>query len=179
MTFWLDLGVAGFRADAVPYLFEDAELRNEPLSNDSSAKPDEWQYLKHIYTSNLEPTFDMIYQWRKHLDDYSTSHGGDVRYVQLKILNKFVYGKYFSILITEGYSDIDHTILCYGDGEREGAHFAFNFFLITGLKADATAQDVVDNINAWMSRMSNGHIANWVVRKIDIIYFSITQHFFI
>lgn len=81
MTFWLDLGVAGFRVDAVPYLFEDAELRDEPLSNDPNAKPNEHEYLQHIYTADLDLTFDMVYQWRKHLDDYSASHGGDVRYV--------------------------------------------------------------------------------------------------
>ena len=30
MRFWLDKGVAGFRLDAVPSLFEDPQLRDEP-----------------------------------------------------------------------------------------------------------------------------------------------------
>lgn len=30
MKFWLDHGVAGFRLDAIPTLFEDKQLRNEP-----------------------------------------------------------------------------------------------------------------------------------------------------
>ncbi|HLI76087.1 MAG TPA: alpha-amylase family glycosyl hydrolase, partial [Acidobacteriaceae bacterium] len=30
MRFWLDRGVAGFRLDAIPTLFEDPQLRNEP-----------------------------------------------------------------------------------------------------------------------------------------------------
>jgi alpha-glucosidase len=32
MRFWLDRGVSGFRLDAIPTLFEDAHLRNEPDS---------------------------------------------------------------------------------------------------------------------------------------------------
>ncbi len=30
MRFWLDRGVAGFRLDAIPTLFEDPQLRDEP-----------------------------------------------------------------------------------------------------------------------------------------------------
>lgn len=29
--FWLDKGVAGFRLDAIPELFEDQKLRNEQV----------------------------------------------------------------------------------------------------------------------------------------------------
>lgn len=32
LTYWLDFGVDGFRMDAIPSLFEDPELRDEPLS---------------------------------------------------------------------------------------------------------------------------------------------------
>lgn len=31
--YWLDFGVDGFRVDAIPFIYEDAKLRNEPLSN--------------------------------------------------------------------------------------------------------------------------------------------------
>lgn len=79
MTFWLDLGVAGFRVDAVPFLFEDPQLPDEPLSGDPNATPDDWSYLTHIYTMDLDGTFNMIYEWRKHIDDYNTANGGDVR----------------------------------------------------------------------------------------------------
>lgn len=80
MTFWLDLGVSGFRVDAVPFLFEDENLRDEPLSNDPSATPDDYTYLNHTYTMDLPATYDMVYQFRKHVDNYSKAHGGDARY---------------------------------------------------------------------------------------------------
>lgn len=32
LTYWLDFGVDGFRMDAIPSLFEDLELRDEPSS---------------------------------------------------------------------------------------------------------------------------------------------------
>lgn len=79
MTFWLDLGVAGFRIDAVPHLFEDTQNRDEPLSHNPDVTPDDYDYLNHIYTKDLPKTFDMIYQWRKHVDDYSANHKGDAR----------------------------------------------------------------------------------------------------
>jgi len=31
MQFWLDRGVAGYRLDAIPTLFEDPKLRDEPV----------------------------------------------------------------------------------------------------------------------------------------------------
>ena len=40
MRFWLDRGVAGFRLDAVPTLFEDPQLRNEPETGGINAQGD-------------------------------------------------------------------------------------------------------------------------------------------
>lgn len=91
IDFWFDRGVAGFRVDAVPYLFEDADLRDEPKSDDPNAENYEWNSLKHIYTSDLPGTYDMIYQWRKHVDDYSNSHGGDARYIKKRFFTNMFY----------------------------------------------------------------------------------------
>jgi alpha-glucosidase len=51
MRFWLDRGIAGFRLDAVPTLFEDAQLRDEPAMEGLNAQGD--PNLRHIYTNNL------------------------------------------------------------------------------------------------------------------------------
>lgn len=76
MTFWLDRGVAGFRVDAVPYLFEDEKFEDEPLSGDETASENDYEYLTHTYTKNQPETYDMIYQFRAHVDNYTATHGG-------------------------------------------------------------------------------------------------------
>ena len=35
LSFWLDLGVDGFRMDAVAHIWEDGEFKDEPVSYDS------------------------------------------------------------------------------------------------------------------------------------------------
>ena len=85
LRYWLDLGVDGFRIDAVPYLFEKAKnslgkYDDEPLSNNANCPdPTRACYLNHIYTQNQPETFDMAYQWRAVLDEYRRAHNTDVK----------------------------------------------------------------------------------------------------
>lgn len=64
--------------DAVPHLFEDEAGRDEPKAG-NNVPPYEHAYLKHIYTTDLPETYDMIYQWRQFIDEYSQQKGGDAR----------------------------------------------------------------------------------------------------
>jgi alpha-glucosidase len=69
MKFWLDRGVAGFRLDAIPTLFEDPMLRNEPESGGLNAQGD--PNLREIYTSNLSEVHGTIQRMRSMVDRYS------------------------------------------------------------------------------------------------------------
>ena len=51
LGFWIEKGVDGFRMDAVPFLFEDSEFRDEPRSHLTS-DPEDYLYLLHIFTWN-------------------------------------------------------------------------------------------------------------------------------
>ncbi len=62
MRFWLDRGVAGFRLDAIPTLFEDPQLRNEPETGGLNEQGD--PNLKNIYTDNLPAVHDVIRRMR-------------------------------------------------------------------------------------------------------------------
>ena len=62
MRFWLDRGIAGFRLDAIPTLFEDPQLRNEPEIGGFNAQGD--PNLKEIYTSNLPKVHEVIRRMR-------------------------------------------------------------------------------------------------------------------
>ncbi len=62
MRFWLDRGVAGYRLDAVPHLFEDPQLRDEPPLGGTNAQGD--PKLAHVYTSNLPRVHDVVRRMR-------------------------------------------------------------------------------------------------------------------
>lgn len=65
--------MAGFRIDAVSHIFETG-LEDEPLSgNDVNSY--EYGYLNHIYTKDQSETYNLIYSWRKLVDDYSEEKG--------------------------------------------------------------------------------------------------------
>lgn len=83
LKLWLDRGVAGFRCDAVPYLFEtlpgaDGNYVDEAPSN-ACDDPEGWCSLIHTETSDVDETFDMIYQWRDVMDQYKKDKGGNTR----------------------------------------------------------------------------------------------------
>ncbi len=62
MRFWLDRGIAGFRLDAIPTLFEDPALRNEPETGGLNAQGD--PNLSDLYTSNLPEVHQVIRRMR-------------------------------------------------------------------------------------------------------------------
>jgi alpha-glucosidase len=69
LRFWLDRGVAGFRLDAITTLFEDAQLRNEPVTKPGvNAQGD--PFVDRSYTDNLPEVHDVIRRMRKMIDGY-------------------------------------------------------------------------------------------------------------
>ena len=68
MRFWLDRGVAGFRLDAIPNLFEDPQLRDNPVSPGLNAQGD--PNTGDLYTNNLPEVHDVIRRMRTMVDSY-------------------------------------------------------------------------------------------------------------
>ena len=68
MRFWLDRGVAGFRLDAIPTLFEDTELRDEKETGEINAQGD--RELEDSKTSNLPEVHDVIRRMREMAASY-------------------------------------------------------------------------------------------------------------
>ena len=69
MRFWLERGVAGFRLDAVPELFEDPKLRDAPVLGGTNAQGD--PKLSDIYTKNLPEVHDVMRRLRAMMDTYA------------------------------------------------------------------------------------------------------------
>jgi alpha-glucosidase len=68
MQFWLDRGVAGFRLDAIPNLFEDPKLRNNPVLGGTDAYGD--PIVGDLYTNNLPEVHDVIRRMRAMVAKY-------------------------------------------------------------------------------------------------------------
>ena len=69
MRFWLDRGVAGFRLDAIPTLFEDPQFREETLQGPGvNAQGD--PFYATAYQENLPEVHDVIRRMRKMVDAY-------------------------------------------------------------------------------------------------------------
>lgn len=69
MRFWLDRGVAGFRLDAVPTLFEDKQLRDEPVAQPGlNAQGD--PILNDLYTNMLPEVHGVLRRMRVMADSY-------------------------------------------------------------------------------------------------------------
>ena len=68
MRFWLNLGVAGFRLDAIPALFEDTQLRDNPETGGLNAQGD--PNVSDIHTSNLPEVHDVIRRMRAMVSAY-------------------------------------------------------------------------------------------------------------
>lgn len=151
MGYWLDMGVDGFRIDAVHFLVEDEQLRDEPKSNatDDETSP---RYLIHIYTQNMPETYQIVYEWREYIDNYTAAHGGSQR-----------------IMMTEVYATLNQTLYYYGtpDGSTLGAHFTFNFFFITDLNIDSTAEGIANVANNWLSHLPDIYVSNSVLGNHD------------
>lgn len=146
LTYWLDLGVDGFRVDIISTLFEVEGFPDEPICSNCNCKETQHCYLSHIYTQDQPETYDMVYQWRQLLDEYVETYGGDAR-----------------IMMTESYSEAEQLFPYYGNRTQDGAHFTFNFWFITKVFQSSSAYDIKYQIDNWFTYMSFRYTANWVV----------------
>lgn len=144
LVFWMDLGVKGFRIDAINHMYEDDRYLDEPLSN-LNVPSDDYDYLNHIYTKNLPETYETLKTWRELMDNHST---GDMK-----------------MILTEAYADFDLTIEYY----QSGSTVPFNFVFISDLNNKSSAADFKRNIDRWINNMPNGteYVANWVTGNHD------------
>lgn len=149
LRFWLNKGVDGFRFDAINHLFEAPGFDNETVVGDN---PDDYGYLDHIYTKDVEGVFGIVYDWRELLDDWKKEHGGDTR-----------------IFMTEAYSNLSFTMKYYQDDVtgRQGAHMPFNFGLIFDLNANSDSFSIRNSIANWLENMPQHHVPDFVLGSHD------------
>ena len=150
LRFWLDLGVDGFRFDAVKFLLEDSELRDEEWNPDYIG-PDCtsnisshlcYDSLVHNMTTDCNGIHNVTRSWRRLLNSY----GGD----------RFMVG--------EIYDPVAEVMTYYGENGDE-FNFPFNFHLVENKNWTGTA--VSDIISNWLDNMPKGAWPNWVLGNHD------------
>jgi len=89
LRYWLNLGIDGFRVDAVQFLFEDPKFLDETKKLEELALKEKNTYDQYIheYTTDLPETYDIIRQFRVVLDEYKKKDG-KTRYSKENELNK-------------------------------------------------------------------------------------------
>ena len=153
LKFWLELGVDGFRVDAVVHLLEDPKLQDESENPDfmgncttNISDPDCYNSLVHNLTQNYPGIHEIIRNWRKLLDSVSTATSQP----------RFMVG--------EVYDPIENVMLYYGENGDE-FHFPFNFFLLRN--SNWTGTIVSEIISNWLDHSPNGSWPNWVLGNHD------------
>ncbi|XP_034476693.1 maltase A1-like [Drosophila innubila] len=155
LRYWLNEGVAGFRCDTVPTLFEvqpdaDGQYPDEAISG-ITQDPDDRNFLTAKYVEDQPETIDMVYQWRTVLDDYQRIYGGNS-----------------SVLLIETYSPAWYTMQFYGNRSVNGAHLPFNFNFISVIEKNGlSAKTVQYSIDLWLQNMPAGRTPNWVLGNHD------------
>ena len=74
LKFWLDIGVSGFRIDAVPHFFENKEFLDEEIIE--GVDPEKYDSVTRKFTYNLQPEVnDLLQEFREVLNEYSKKDG--------------------------------------------------------------------------------------------------------
>lgn len=113
-------------------------MLDEPLTGNPD--PNNYGYTDKIYTKDQPRTYEIVKGWRGVLNEYPDKR----------------------IMMMEAYSNMTMTIKYY----VYGAHFPFNFGLISNLNRDSKANDFKNLIDGWMMNMPTVRgTANWVVSR--------------
>ncbi|XP_014233426.2 maltase 1-like [Trichogramma pretiosum] len=145
LLFWLEQGVDGFRIDAVVHLFEDEQMRDEPLSRRPGFNSDEYEYLDHIYTRDLDETYGVIAEWRKLMNDFAREHKTQAKYGILEA------GNVLSLNMKYYDSGMD----------------PFNFMFTLDIHKDTPPEEYVQRIQELLANIPYGQLPNWVIGNHD------------
>jgi alpha-glucosidase len=140
LKFWLERGVDGFRVDAIHHLFEDAELRDNPVNREWRAGMSPARRLIRLRTTDQPEVHDAIRQMRRVADQYKDR-----------------------LLIGEAYLPIDRLMAYYGVG-LAGFQLPFNFHLISAPWKPAAIAGLIE---LYEQSLPSGGWPNWVLGNHD------------
>jgi alpha-glucosidase len=136
LRFWLDRGVDGFRVDAIHHLFEDAQLRDNPLNPNWRQGTSPSRRLIRTRTMDQPEVHQAIAEMRRVADAYEDR-----------------------VMIGEAYLPIDRLMAYYGV-DLTGFHLPFNFHLLSTPWNPTTVAALID---AYEAALPPGGWPNWVL----------------
>jgi alpha-glucosidase len=143
LRFWLDRGIAGFRLDAIPTLFENPDLTDETVALDASGKPYKNAYgdtvLLDTQTSNLPEVNDVLRRMRVLVDSYP----GD-KYPGLRVLVGETY-----------FSDVKDLDKAYGGDKHDELQLPMDFQV--GMYNHLDASAFRKNVNDAETKIGSNH----------------------
>lgn len=154
LKFWLDLGVDGFRVDAVKDFVEDPEFHDEACFEQYRDNCDAFYKMYHNYTTFWPTSYQIVYEWRSFFDDYNSKSNDN----------------HTRVLLLEVYLSMgeEHLAMAYyGDGVHNGGQITFNFYLIIYPNINTNASEYKRIISAWIDNTPDGHWPNWVTGNHD------------
>jgi alpha-glucosidase len=140
LEFWLNRGVDGFRLDAVNTLFEDPELRDNPLLPEPRRTIIGVYTQEFVYNRRLPEVHDVLRRARAFVEARNPT----------------------ALLISEAYVDRVADLVCFY-GEDNEMHLPFNFFLAQVPTLDAALfRRAVEEVEQgcgqrWPSLVLNNH----------------------
>ncbi|KOC69746.1 Maltase 1 [Habropoda laboriosa] len=149
IKYWLDIGMDGFRIDAVPHLFEGDITKDEPAATTipEGAKPGyDHVTLNHTITKDQPETYELMKSWREFVDKYADERNQTEK-----------------VLLTEAYTSWDNTLKYY----NYGSNVPFNFKFITDADAKSNAKDFKMIIDRWIQGTPKDGVSNWVMGNHD------------
>ncbi|XP_050589490.1 maltase A3-like isoform X2 [Bombus affinis] len=136
-NFWLKRKVDGFRIGAVSYLYEDKDLKDEPVVGNGT------------YTSGLPESIDLVYKFRSYIDNWVKENNAPSK-----------------LLIAESYDSDEMLISLYGNATHNGIP-PFNFRFITSVQNTSTAEHIKNVLEDWFKKLPNKADTNWVLSNHD------------
>ncbi|XP_047118857.1 uncharacterized protein LOC124799287 [Schistocerca piceifrons] len=92
----------------------------------------------------------------------------DETYVVIQEFRKLMDNYRHTVMMTEAYGTVEQVVGYYGNATNPGAHFSFNFLLITDLNSTSTAEDFVNVIGNWIDVINTRELwSNWVIGNHD------------
>ncbi|CAF1091752.1 unnamed protein product [Adineta steineri] len=157
LRFWLDMGVDGFRADAVRHLIENDQFRDEPLSKNAKDSDAEVMYdaYEHTETADQSGSYVLVRRWRKFFDEYSYENNRD-----------------YIFLATEAYAqDIKKVMEHFALNREElGSDVSINFLITYYLdKEDDEKHGLAldKQLSEWHSNLPDHAWSNWCLGSHD------------
>lgn len=142
LKYWVDLGVDGFRVDAVVFLGKDEAFQENATDADSKKAPT----TEHAKTFDVGrvamPSYEILGQWVKFLKENYEGNVDDGGTESQPTIPRHIF------VCTEGYTNLDNVLRYYDTG----VDFPFNFSMVNW-NAKSKASDLRRWVNEWMKRM--------------------------